>query len=60
MSKHKVKVTLRAEAQVVIDVEVSESEPDGDPTDLTEDEKQEAIKKAFQFADWEVVSAELA
>ena len=63
MAKYKVKVTLRAETEVVIDVEVSDAEPDGDPTDLTEDEEQEAIDAAVlsaETAEWEVVSVELA
>ncbi len=60
MAKHKVKVTLKAETEVFIDVEVSDAEPDGDPTDLTEEEKEDAIAKAFQFADWEIESVELA
>lgn len=60
MAKHRVKVTLNAETEVFLEVDVSDAEPDGDPTDLTDEEREEAIAKAFQFADWEVESVQLA
>lgn len=60
MPTYRVKVTLKAETEVFLDVKVADSEPDGDPTDLSEEEKAEAVKKAFQFADWEVDSVEMA
>lgn len=60
MAKHRVKVTLKAETEVFIEVDVSDEEPDGDPTDLTNEEREKAIANAFQFAEWEIDSVELA
>lgn len=59
-AKHRVKVTLKAETEVFIDVEIDDSEPDGEPTDLTPEEEERAKAQAFQFAEWEIDSVEMA
>lgn len=48
-----VKVTLRAEQEVEIDVEHAEDE---DPTDLSRDEERAAIRKGSSFPTWTIDS----
>ena len=61
MSKHKVRVTLSTETEVDIEVEVDEAEPDGDPSDLTKEERAKAIRtltnevRAGKALDWDIV-----
>lgn len=55
--KTKVRVTLAAEEQVVIEVEHEEGD---DPTDLTKEDQQRAVRAAYVFANWAVDDVEEA
>lgn len=54
--KHRIRVTLAAECQVEIDVDVAEGD---DPTDLTAGERDAAEDQGDSFPRWEFVRAEL-
>jgi hypothetical protein len=49
---HRVRVTLKAETEVTLEVSVEDGD---DPTDLTEGENRLAIESARPFPGWSVV-----
>lgn len=55
--KTRVKVTLAQETEVYLDVEHTEDE---EPTDLTMEERREAMALAGGFGEWEIVRVESA
>lgn len=55
--KTRVKVTLVQETEVFLDVDHKEDE---EPTDLTKEEKREAMLLAGGFGDWEITAVEVA
>lgn len=50
--KTRVKVTLAQETEVILEVEHTEDE---EPTDLTKEERREAMALAGGFGEWEIV-----
>jgi hypothetical protein len=60
MTKHKVRVTLSTETEVDIEVEVDDAEPDGDPCDLSREERAKAVRvlmgevRAGKELNWDV------
>lgn len=57
MAKHRVKVTLRAECEVYVDVEAAEDE---EPTHLTKEEQEAAIAQGDSWPQWEIERVRLA